>query len=69
VSSAIRIAYRHLSGCPKGDCPGHHATIRHPKDVDRVLTALSQSHPERPICIERVRETSEDGARRTGDAD
>lgn len=56
MAAAIRIAYRHLSGCPSGDCPGHVAVLRRPSDVERIIRTLAQGHSERPVEVERVTE-------------
>jgi hypothetical protein len=59
VPAAIRICYRHRAGCHLGDCPGHVAVIRNPRDAHAVVRRLAAGHPERPVVIERVGEVRE----------
>lgn len=54
MSSAIRITYRHVTGCLFGDCPSHSATIRKSSEVDSVIRALTEQHSDFPIEIEGI---------------
>jgi hypothetical protein len=63
MSGAIRITYRHVSGCLVGDCPSHSATIRSSADVETVIQALVEEHSDFPIEIEGVEELLERKAR------
>lgn len=54
MTHAIRITYRHVTGCLLGDCPTHAATIRTATDVDAVIRSLTEQHSDFPIEIEGI---------------
>ena len=63
MPGAIRITYRHVTGCLLGDCPSHSATIRTPSDVEAVIRALTEDHSDFPIEIEGVEDVPAPGIR------
>jgi hypothetical protein len=56
MDGAIRITYRHITGCLVGDCPTHAATIRTSADVEAVIRSLTERHSDFPIEIEGIEE-------------
>ncbi|HTT25863.1 MAG TPA: hypothetical protein VMH90_02720 [Thermoplasmata archaeon] len=54
MPGAIRITYRHITGCLVGDCPTHAATIRTTEEVESVIRSLTERHSDFPIEIEGI---------------